>query len=214
MNRNLITISCCILLSTNLAAQSKLGIENYYYPGTPGSNGVVPVVHFETNHAWRAELRYNYEDAATISLYAGKTFSSGKSLEWSISPMIGFSTGVFTGVSLATNIEAEWKNLYLSSQNQYSKSTKTGCDNFLFSWSEAGYNFSEAIFAGVAIQYTRSAGHNNLEPGFVGGFSIGNMTVPLYAFSPFGSGRYFVAGVIYECHFKKKKGPPARKTLL
>lgn len=205
MNRIIYIIACSILLPISLTAQSKLGIENYYYPGTPGSNGVVPVVHFETNHAWRGELRYNYEDAATISLFAGKTITAGKSLKWSISPMIGVSTGVFTGISIATNIEAEWKNLYLSSQNQYSKSTKTGCYNFLFSWSEIGYNISDAVFAGVAFQYTRSVNDNILEPGFVGGFSIGNITVPLYAFSPFGAGRYFVAGVIYECQFKRRK---------
>jgi hypothetical protein len=192
----------------SLCAQSKLGVENYYYPGTPGINSVVPVIHLETKNSFRGELRYNYEDAKTLSFFAGKTISAGKAVQYSISPMVGFSTGIFTGISVATNIEAEWKNVYFSSQNQYSMATRGGYDNFLFSWSELGYNLSPHFFGGVAVQYTRSGGISKTEPGFVGGFCLGDLTVPLYAFSPFGPGKYFVAGLIYEFNLKAKKHRP------
>ncbi|HEV7783450.1 MAG TPA: hypothetical protein VGO58_19385 [Chitinophagaceae bacterium] len=188
----------------SLRAQSKLGIENYYYSGKPGSNSVVPVVHFETKNSFRGELRYNYEDANTLSFFTGKTIAAGKAVQYSISPMVGLSTGTFTGLSFATNIEIEWKSIYFSSENQYSMAMKSGYDNFFFSWSELGYDLSDHFFGGLAVQYTRSGGSNKIEPGFVGGFYLGDLTVPLYAFSPFGPGKYFVVGVIYECNFKKR----------
>jgi hypothetical protein len=204
MNKSLLIITWSVLMPLSLFAQSKLGIENYYYPGTPGTSAVVPVIHFESQRSWRGELRYNYEDANTLSLFAGKTFKWGKELQFNFSPMIGFSTGDFAGLSLAANMEAEWKNVYLSSQNQYSRATN-GEGSFLFTWSEIGYEFAKHFFGGLAVQYTKSQGINQAEPGFVGGFTIGNLTVPFYAFSPFTAGSYYVAGVIYECNFNKRK---------
>jgi hypothetical protein len=205
MSRNLSIIIWSMLMPLSLHAQAKLGIENYYYPGIQGASSVVPIVHFETGKSWRGELRYNYEDAKTLSFFAGKTIATGNALECSITPMLGLSTGTFSGFSLATNIDVEWKSLYLSSQNQYSLSAKKNYDHFFFSWSELGYNFSDHFFGGIAVQFTRTGGNGNAEPGFVGGFCIGNLTVPFYVFSPFSSGRYYIAGLIYECDFKRQK---------
>src|ERR1044072_5771641 len=87
----LLIFSCKILLLATslitpcqLSAQSKLGFENYNYWGQQSQGTFVPLIHFETNKNWYAELRYNYEDAQTISFYAGKTFSGGNNLTYSI----------------------------------------------------------------------------------------------------------------------------------
>ena len=68
--------------------------------------------------------------------------------------MLGISFGEFQGISIASNTDIEWNNLYLSSQTQYSFSTDANNDNFFFSWSEAGVSITENVFAGLAIQYT------------------------------------------------------------
>jgi hypothetical protein len=188
----------------SLVAQSKLGMENYYYTGLPGNSSVVPMVHLETKRSFRGELRYNYEDARTFSLFAGKTIGGGKALEYHISPMIGFSTGLFRGISVAVNTEMEWKGLYLTSQNQLSMSTRNDKGSFIFSWSELGYNISDHFFGGIAMQYTIANGGNKAEPGFLAGFCLDKITIPFYAFSPFDHERYFVAGLIIECDLKKK----------
>ena len=159
----------CLILPNKSEAQSKWVIENYNYLGQPGAGTVVPMIHFETRKNWYAELRYNYEDIQTISFFGGKTFKGGKAFEYSITPLVGFSAGTFTGFSAGTNIDVEWKNIYLSSQTQYSAGTKKDVPDFFFSWSEAGYAISKHFFAGLAMQYTRQKELNNFEPGFVQG---------------------------------------------
>jgi hypothetical protein len=60
--------------------------------------------------------------------------------------MAGYCIGKFTGLSLATNAEVEWKDFYLSTQTQYSLATKKDIANFFFSWSEAGYKPIPELF--------------------------------------------------------------------
>lgn len=205
------------LLSTMMhhaaTAQWKAGVGQYIYTGMPLADAIVPVGYVQSVNNWYAELRYNYEDAKTLSLYGGKNFSGGNNLEYSITPMAGFSTGRFTGVSLAINADAEWNKFFLSSQTQYSiavkkydsASVKKNAENFFFSWTELGYNISAHFFAGLSMQYTRQTGENDFEPGFLAGLNFKNLSFPFYVFSPFRADRYFVFGVNYEFSLKRKK---------
>jgi hypothetical protein len=194
------------LTSINSKAQSsKWVIENYNYLGQQGSGVVVPILHFETKRNWYAELRYNYEDNQTLSFFGGKTFKGGNNFGYSITPLTGFSIGRFTGFSIGINSDLEWKGFYVSSQTQQSFGTKKENVDFFFSWSELGYNVTESFFAGVAMQYTRQLDYKSFEPGFVAGLAIKNFTFPVYVFSPFSTGCYFVVGVNYEYYLQKKK---------
>jgi hypothetical protein len=89
-------------------------------------------------------------------------------------------------------------------QSQYSIATKKTATDFFFNWSELGYNISERVFGGLAMQYTRQDNENFVEPGFVVGMNFKNVSFPVYVFSPFRSGCYFVVGLNYEYSFKKK----------
>ena len=205
MFRSWLVIIWSLLLQHSLPAQSKWVFENYTYPGQQGAGAIVPMVHVETKNNWYAELRYNYEDVQTLSFFGGKTFTSGNAFEYSLTPLAGFSTGNFTGISLGMNTGAAWKNFYLSSQTQYSIGTKREVADFFFSWSEVGYNLSPVFFSGLAMQYTRQSGHTKFEPGFVAGVCIKDFSFPVYVFSPFHGDRYFVVGLNYEYNWKKKK---------
>ena len=184
--------------------QAKSGVENYNLIGQGNENAWMPVVHYQAKKGMYAELRYNYEDMKTVSAYGGKTFEGGDEFEFSFTPMAGYCFGKFTGLSLATNAEAEWKDLYFSTQTQYSWATKKESANFFFSWTEAGYNMSRNFFAGLAVQYTRQHGENDWQPGVLAGLNFKNISIPLYLFSPFQPGRYLVLGFIFEYHFKGK----------
>lgn len=188
----------------NASAQSKMVFENYNYWGHQTPAIFVPMIHIETKNNWYAEMRYSYEEAETISIYAGKTFGGDNALHYHITPMAGFSTGRFTGVSFATNAEVNWKKIYFSSQSQYSRSFKIEIPDFFFSWAELGYNISAHFFGGLAMQYTRQKGFIDFEPGFVAGVNIKNISFPFYVFSPFGRDGYFVLGLNYEYNLKKK----------
>jgi hypothetical protein len=204
MTRNLLLLLLTITIHQSLTAQSKWLLETYYYKGKDIS-AVVPMLHVETKDNWYAEFRYNYEDKKTFSLYAGKIFTGGKALEYTITPLLGYSVGRFNGLSFATNAEAEWKDFFISTQTQYSLSVKTKEESFFFTWSEAGYEISPHFFTGLAIQYTRLSGQNDFEPGLLAGLSFKNISFPCYVFGPFHRDRYFVLGLNYELNLTKKK---------
>ena len=194
----------CIFCNTGFS-QAKTGVENYSLLSRGDNYVWMPVIHYQSKKGIYAELRYNYEELNTVSLYGGKTFAGGKELQFSITPMIGFAVGDFNGVSFATNTEVEWKNIYLSAQSQFSMSTKTGEPDFFFSWSELAYNFSKNIFGGLAIQYTRQQGLNETEPGVVAGVNLKDFSIPVYVFNPFSSKPYFIVGLNYEFNFNGKQ---------
>jgi hypothetical protein len=185
-------------------SQSKWVFEQYNYIRQPDASAFVPMVHFQTKNNWYGELRYNYEDAQTLSLFGGKTLTGGKSLTWSITPMAGYSTGKFTGVSAGINNEIEWKDFYFSAQSQYSMATKKDIANFFFNWSEAGYSFSDYFYSGIAMQFTRQKQKGYLEPGIVSGLCFRNFSLPFYVFNPLRNDCYFVLGLNYEYNLKKK----------
>ena len=83
--------------------------ENYKYWGQNNISTIVPTVHFETGNKWCGELRYNYEDIETVSVFFGKSVKGGWELAYNLSPMAGYSFGRFTGLSAALNGELEWK---------------------------------------------------------------------------------------------------------
>jgi hypothetical protein len=203
MNGKLLLVFVAITLQYSLPAQSKWLFENYYYTGK-NINTDNPMLHVETKNKWYAELRYNYEDVKTLSFYAGKTFSGGKAIEYSITPLLGYCVGRFRGLSFAANAEAGWKNFYLSTQAQYSLSSGSEDESFFFSWSEVGYNFSPHFFSGIALQYTRLTGENDFKPGFLAGLSYKNISFPCYVFGPFHRDRYFVLGFNYEFYLKRQ----------
>lgn len=188
----------------NCFSQSKMGFEQYSYLNGGNAVSFVPVIHFQANNGWYGECRYNYEDVTTLSFFGGRVIDGGKKLSYSITPMVGFSAGTFTGLSLATNAEAEWRGFYLSSQTQYSIATNRSSDNFFFSWSEIGYNVSDHLFGGVAFQYTLQKGVNELEPGFTAGLTFNAVSLPFYVFCPFSQSRSFVLGFNYEFNIKRK----------
>ena len=193
------------LFSNTGFTQAKSGIENYNFLGQGQDYVWMPIFHYEAKKGLYAEVRYNYEDAQTLSFFGGKKFAGGKSIQYSITPMLGYSIGTFSGISLAANAEVEWKSFYLSSQTQYSIANKNSAVDFFFNWSELAYNISDNFFGGVAIQYTLQQGISDVEPGFVGGINFKNFSMPFYAFSPFKSNRYFILGLNFESSFKKKK---------
>ncbi len=187
-----------------LSAQSKLGVEYYHYLNQ-SEGAAVPLVNFTTGRHWRGEVRYNYEDVHTLSLFAGRTIKGGEKLAYKFAPMIGYSFGRFKGMSLAANTDLEWKKIYFSSQTQYTRSTKGDGYHFFFNWSEAGYEVCEYFYLGVGFQYTRDTETNEFDPGILAGLSFGDLSIPFYAFRKADGEKYFILGLNYEFSLKSKK---------
>jgi len=54
--------------------QASLNMEEYYYLGHPGSPSFVSKASYQSENKWYGELRYNYDEARSCSLYGGKIF--------------------------------------------------------------------------------------------------------------------------------------------
>ncbi len=181
------------------AAQFEGGLEQYAYISMGKSPTLVPIVHIQ-NEKWYGEARYNYEALKTFSVYVGKIFSNEeKTQSYAIIPVIGITTGKFKGGSVGLDITFNDSDFFFCSQSQYTFSNTDRYQNFIYSWSELGYEPSKWIYAGLALQYTQLF-QKTEEPlmyefGVMAGFKLGRWTIPIYSFSPFADDRYFIVGL-------------------
>lgn len=186
--------------------QTHGGFEQYYYSGNKGASTIVPRVYYQSKKNWYGEVRYNYEEVATFSFNAGKTFSNDGNISYSITPTVGVVAGRLNGASMGMNTEVDYKNLFFSSESQYTFSAQSKYADFLFNWSELCYQATSHIYTGLALQLThlyKTA--NTWEPGVMIAFSFNKFTFPLYAFSPANSKRYFVLGINWEWQRSKSE---------
>jgi hypothetical protein len=187
------------MLYSKANAQTHGGFEQYYYPGNKGTSTIVPRVYYQTKKKWYAEARYNYDESQTFAFNAGKTFSTTGRVSYSVTPVAGVVTGKLNGASLGVNSEIEYEKLFFSSESQYTFSSVGRNGDFLFNWSELGYQVTSKFYTGLALQLTRVYRTTNVwEPGVMTGFSFDKFTFPLYMFSPLNSKRYFVLGINWE----------------
>jgi hypothetical protein len=185
-----------LIITVQVHAQQQGGFEQYYYVKESQPLVMMPIAHFQTRNNWYTEARFNYEEMNTFSLYAGKIFSGGNKLSYTIIPILGGVMGEFKGGSLGLNLNVEFKQWYLSSQSQYTFSSQDKTNNFFYSWSEAGYEVWDWLYAGIALQHTTLHQTKTvLEPGIVVGFSVGKWSFPLYSFNPMGNNRSFLLGI-------------------
>jgi len=185
-----------IMFFLQATANGQPGIEQYCYVRKNQPVSQVQLLHYQTTKKWYVEARYNYEEDKTGALYIGRTFSKDEELSYSITPILGGVAGKLNGGSVGFNATAGYKNIFFATQTQYTFSVEDETSNFFFSWSEIGYEFRKWIYAGAAVQQTNLwRTQTQIEPGAVLGFVFGNLTFPLYAFSPLSPNPYYVLGV-------------------
>jgi hypothetical protein len=203
--RNTLLITVCLVAAQFTRAQSKVLVEQYAYTGSGLPVYVSPIAHIETSRNWYLEARYNYEDMGTFSMYAGKTFSWEKKAEYTFTPLIGFMAGNMQGLSTGLNMEISRNAFYFAAQSQFSTSLQDYSNHFFFSWSEAGIETTDWMYAGLSMQYTQSFGTRPLfEPGVLVAFTFKQWTFPLYAFNVTDNSPYFILGMNYEWKRSRK----------
>ncbi len=188
-----------VLIYHTAICQSCIGFEQYYYTGERTGPALVSRIYGQNDRQWYGELRYNYEGKQTGSLYAGKKFSKDDDLSYSFTPIAGLVMGKLKGGSAGINIALNGKHIYFSSVSQYTVSSDDRRSNFFFNWAELGYQLSERLYAGLALQQTCPYKTSiKWETGIQMGFSFKHFTIPFYSFSPWSDKRYFVLGVSAE----------------
>jgi len=193
-------ILICLLNADAMLAQSGM-VEHYYYMSRQNTPVTVPMAHYTSSKKWYGEVRYNYEDINTVSVYAGKKFSVEEN-EWSYSatPMVGGLMGAMQGAAAGANIDVSYGKLYFSSQSQYAFSMRDRMNKYFFSWSEVGFEALPWLYGGLALQQTNPYREKGvMDGGCTIGLTIKNWTIPLYVFNPFeNESKFFIVGVNWE----------------
>lgn len=201
-----ITFAIPVLLLCLQAGAQSANVEHYYFTKSQHAEGLVtPMANYTSSKNWYGEARYNFDQMNTFSLYAGKRFSGGNSVSWQATPLIGGLMGQMTGGSLGMHFGMDYRNIFFSSQSQYSFSLENRTDKYFFNWSEIGLEATRWLYAGLAVQQTNVyQTQGKLEPGCMIGFSIKNWTIPVYAFNTTDDERYFVLGLNWQWEGKNK----------
>jgi hypothetical protein len=191
------------------SAYAQGGLEQYAYLQKGESPTFVPIVHIQ-NKKWYGEARYNYEELKTFSAYVGKIFSGDEgSHSYAIIPVIGIVMGKFKGGSVGLDVTFNDGDFFFCSQSQYTFSKSERYQNFMYSWSELGYEPSKWFYAGLALQHTqlfqKSEEPISYEFGAMAGLKLGRLTIPFYSFSPFAIDRYFLVGVNFGFEKNSKR---------
>ena len=151
----------------------------------PDSHDIVsPVV--MADRGWlHLEVRYNYENFRTGSIWIGYNFSLGEKLVLDFTAMVGGVLGDTVGVAPGYRFSLTYGKLELTSESEYVFDTRDSADSFFYNWSELAVSPADWFRAGVVIQRTRLYGEDrDVQRGFLAGFSYKNANATAYVFNP------------------------------
>ena len=178
-------------------SQSNTGLEQYYYMNSK-SITVSPIAWYQSRKGWYFEGRYNYEEAKTVSIYAGKTFEHQSTFSYAITPLVGIVTGKFNGAAVAENATIEYKKFMFSIQSQYTFSIENRAQNFIYGWADLSYLLFPGFSAGLSLQQTKPYREKvQSEKGFFLKAEFGKWEFPLYVFNVKSNERQIILGLNY-----------------
>src|SRR6266487_607657 len=91
--------------------------DSYYYL-IPGGKNILNLNSYADHKALHTEMRYNYEDQNTASVFGGWKFETGNKVKLQATPMIGIAFGNTNGFAPALEVELTYKifDFYLESE--------------------------------------------------------------------------------------------------
>jgi hypothetical protein len=130
------------------------------------------------------EARYNYEDINTLSVFAGKRYTFGKTGEYNFVPMAGVLFGNTEGVAPGIILNFSWGKLNLYSENEYIFDYSGKQNDFFYTWTELILSPTKWFHFGFVLQkfqliqtpYIAQTGINL-------GFDVKNISVNGYIFN-------------------------------
>jgi hypothetical protein len=140
---------------------------------------------FTADRDWlHLEVRYNYENLDTGSLWVGYNFSGGKKLEWEFTPMLGGVFGNTTGIAPGYKGSLSWRKLTFSSEGEFVFDTRSSEGSFFYMWSELSISPVEWFRFGLVGQRTRAYQTDvDIQRGVLAGFTCRKVDVTAYVFN-------------------------------
>ena len=140
---------------------------------------------FTADRGWlHLEVRHNYENLDTGSLWLGYNFSGGKKLEWEFTPMVGGVFGEATGVAPGYKLSVSCWKIEFSSEGEWVFDTGDSEESFFYNWSELSISPVERFRVGLVGQRTRVYQTDvDIQRGLLVGFSAEKADFTAYVFN-------------------------------
>ena len=201
MKKNILLLSCFLGLQasaqngTNDSTGSKWRFsawaEMFVLPGE--DDFFNPTFYARTN-TLHLEARYNYEDRNTASLWAGRRFNFGKTVQFVLVPMGAVVFGNTNGIAPGLETEIVYKKLDFYSESEYVFCFETKENNFFYTYSELAIRPIRPIRAGMIIQRTKLyQTEYEVQRGLFGEYYFGRFRAGAFYFNPFGSSNFWIA---------------------
>ena len=175
--------SAWLAVAPQAAAQTSGSASVYSYFLPDHHDYVQPTVTAD-HEAVHLEARYNYEDLATGSAWAGYAFSGGERWRWELTPMLGGVFGRSTGIAPGYRAALGFWKLELYSEGEYLFDLADASNHFFYNWSELGFSPVDWFRCGVVAQRTRVyQSERELARGALLGFSNELASVTGYVFN-------------------------------
>ncbi len=141
---------------------------------------------FTADRDWlHLEVRYNYENLDTTSVWVGYNFSFGEELTLDFTLMAGGVFGRTHGVAPGYEFTLAWRGLELYSEAEYVFDTEDTSESFFYTWSELTYSPVDWFRFGVVIQRTKAYETDyDIQRGLLVGVTYKQLDFAVYVFNP------------------------------
>jgi hypothetical protein len=126
-----------------------------FYIDSAGQDPYPAGTFFADREALHLEVRYNYEDLETGSLFFGGTISVGEDVTLTVVPLFGFIAGNTVGVAPGAELTIEWWRLTFYDEAEYILDAQERTDNFFYAWIEATISPTDWLRTGFVGQRTK-----------------------------------------------------------
>jgi hypothetical protein len=131
------------------------------------------------------EVRYNYEDRDSTSLFAGANFELGEEVRLSLTPMIGGVAGQTDGIIPALLADFAWGPFEAYGEVEYVFDLDDSDSRYFYMWSELSLWPTEWLRAGMVTQRTRVyQTDRDIQRGLLVGFALEKLDGTVYFFNP------------------------------
>jgi hypothetical protein len=155
-----------------------------YVVDPPGSDAHATALLYGQRGPLHLELRFNYEDIDTGSLFTGWTFEGGDELAFAATPMLGFVGGQTEGVAPGLELDLGWRRFAFYSESEYLFDTEDSSDDFFYSWSTLTYGLTEWLDAGLVAERTKLVDTDfELQHGLALEFTLSRLELALYSYN-------------------------------
>ncbi len=140
---------------------------------------------FTADRDWlHLEIRHNYEDLDTASVWLGYNFSVGEKLVLDFTPMVGGVFGHTRGLAPGWRLALSKGAFELTNESEFVFDAQNSDDNFFYSWSELTWSPIDWFWVGLVGQRTRMfQSELDIQRGFLVGFTFKKVDFTAYVFN-------------------------------